>query len=94
MGVLGMNYRQMKALKLGDIVYQKLGPPYRPQQDMGNLCVVLEVTPFGGVRLADTLTNARYWCPYQRLYTYDATDEHKALGVGWGFPLPYQSAAR
>ncbi len=85
-----MNYRQMKALKPGDIVYQKLGPPYGPQQDMGNLCVVLEVTPLGGVRLADTLTNARYWSPYQRLYLYPATEQHRALlhhRVGFSLPL-------
>ncbi len=85
-----MNYRQMKALKPGEIVYQKLGPPYGPQQDMGNLCVVLEVTPLGGVRLADTLTNARYWSPYQRLYLYTATEQHQELlwrRVGFSQPL-------
>jgi len=73
-----MNYMQMKTLKLGNIVYQKAGKANGSAQTMGPFCVVLEITG-GGVKLADTLTNARYWSPYQRLYLYAATDEHKAL---------------
>ena len=84
-----MNRRQMKRLQIGDIVHQKLAPQHGLRQDMGNLCVVLEISARGGVKLADTLTNERYWSPYQRLYLYPATDEHK--GLLWrrvGFSLP------
>jgi hypothetical protein len=79
MGVLGMNYMQMKTLKAGDIVYQKAGKAHGSDQDMGPLCVVLAITARGGVLLADTLTNARYWGPYEGLYLYPATEAHKEL---------------